>query len=163
MSKRAKCAKNEAESLSPSWSQYCQQCSSSTRQVLGSGFSSTVLFQRTSTFWRKCTNHLYYATCLYSQFQKCCKMSNELMKGQCLWSLKIVFAWFITLKKFFSMIPRYIISFFWWDKYNHHTFFLRSSISMHPSASTFTGLTVIPAIWALAGLVPCADVGIKHT
>ena len=39
----------------------------------------------------------------------------------------------------------------------------RSATSMLPFASVFTTTTFIPAITALAGLVPCADCGIRHT
>src|SRR5207247_2019644 len=38
----------------------------------------------------------------------------------------------------------------------------RSATSMLPCASVFTTTTVIPAITALAGLVPCADCGIRQ-
>lgn len=43
------------------------------------------------------------------------------------------------------------------------TFEAKCFISMAPFLSTLIGWIFIPAIWALAGLVPCADVGIKHT
>ena len=39
----------------------------------------------------------------------------------------------------------------------------KSATSMLPAASQRTGITFIPAIAALAGLVPCADCGIRHT
>ena len=40
---------------------------------------------------------------------------------------------------------------------------LRSATSMFPFSSHFTMITFCPAIIALAGLVPCADEGIKVT
>ncbi len=39
----------------------------------------------------------------------------------------------------------------------------KSATSMFPCASVFTTTTDIPAITALAGFVPCADCGIRHT
>ena len=39
----------------------------------------------------------------------------------------------------------------------------RSARSMLPRSSDATGTTLNPAITALAGLVPCADIGIRHT
>ena len=42
-------------------------------------------------------------------------------------------------------------------------FALRSATSMLPFASVFTTTTCMPAITALAGLVPCADCGIRQT
>jgi len=39
----------------------------------------------------------------------------------------------------------------------------RSATSMFPFASVFTTTTFIPAITALAGFVPCADCGMRHT
>ena len=39
----------------------------------------------------------------------------------------------------------------------------RSSRSMLPLAAVFTATTWKPAITALAGLVPCADIGMRHT
>ena len=39
----------------------------------------------------------------------------------------------------------------------------RSARSIEPLASTLTTTTHIPAITALAGLVPCAEDGIRHT
>ena len=39
----------------------------------------------------------------------------------------------------------------------------KSSRSTSPFSAAFTGTTFIPAICALAGLVPCAEVGIRQT
>ena len=39
----------------------------------------------------------------------------------------------------------------------------KSPISMLPLASHATGTTFIPAITALAGFVPCAETGMRHT
>ena len=39
----------------------------------------------------------------------------------------------------------------------------KSARSTSPFAADATGTTFIPAICALAGLVPCAEVGIRHT
>lgn len=47
--------------------------------------------------------------------------------------------------------------------YSIHTFIARCFISTAPFLSTFIGWIFMPAIWALAGLVPWAEVGIKHT
>jgi hypothetical protein len=42
-------------------------------------------------------------------------------------------------------------------------FSLRSAMSTLPPSSVFTTTTSMPAMTALAGFVPCADLGIRHT